>query len=87
MLNCPSWYTIHSMVTFFASKVDQGFSLLPPDRCNCSEMLCAALVGQLTLLRLSAARACGDANSSVCLANDRPMSKSPMVLDTLCKLP
>lgn len=87
MLNRPGWNAIHSIVTFFASRVYEGFSLLPSDRCNGSQMLCAALVGQMTLVRLSAARACGDANSSVCLANDRSMSITPMVLDTFCRLP
>ena len=54
------------MVTFLPSEMDEGFSLLSSDRCNCSEMLCAALVGHVTLLLLSAARAFSDADSSVC---------------------
>ena len=66
MLNCPGWNAIHSMVTFLASRVDEGFYLLPFDRCKFSEMLCAALVGHVTLLLLSAASAFDGANSSVC---------------------
>ena len=64
VLDRPGWTAIHSMVTFMALR-DEGCSLLPSDRCKCSEMLCAALVGHVTLLLLSAARAFNSANSSV----------------------
>ena len=87
MLNRPGWNASHSMVTFLASRFHERFSLLPSDRCNRSEMLCAALVGHVTLLLLSAARAFDGANSSVCQANACRMSNSPMVLDTFCNLP
>ena len=66
VLKRPGWNAVHSMVTFFASRVDEGFLLLPSDKCAWSEMLCAALVGHAALLLLSAARAFDGANSSVC---------------------